>query len=44
MKAQLLGYKYLQQSALKGENDLTHSNFKQPLLVEGLKAMQETSG
>ena len=41
MKALMLAYNYLQRPALRQGNKLTHSNFKQPLLVEALKPMEE---
>ena len=42
MMALKISYNYLKQPNLKLENQLPHSNFKQPLLVEALEAMEET--
>ena len=39
-----ISYNYLKRPNLKLGNELTRSNFKQPLLVEALEAMEETVG
>ena len=39
-----IGYNYLKRPNFKLGNELTHSNFKQPLLVEALEATEETVG
>ena len=44
MMALKIGYNYLKRPNLKLGNELTHSNFKWPLLVEALEAMEETVG
>jgi hypothetical protein len=44
MMALKIGYNYLRQPNLKLGNKLTCSNFKQPLLVEALEAMEEIVG
>ena len=44
MMALKISYNYLKQPNLKLGNELTCSNFKWPLLVEALEAMEETVG
>ena len=44
MMALRFGYNYLKRPNLKLGNKLTRSNFKRPLLVEALEAMEEAIG
>ena len=39
-----ISHNYLKQPDLKLENKLTHSNFKRPLLIEALEAMEDVIG
>ena len=39
-----ISYNYLKQPDLKLGNELTRSNFRQPLLIEALETMEETVG
>jgi hypothetical protein len=42
MKSIKYGYDYLKRLALKLSFELTHSQFKQPLLIEALEVMEKT--